>query len=109
MNTHEVQNQAAPWVGANHFECNPPLQAALRCHAPALDATRLRALGALAGSAEMQEQARLANIHKPQLHTHDVHGRRIDHPRAHRAYRAYRADRVCRCEFRNGGRDIDEV
>ena len=88
MNTHEVQNQASPWVGANLFECNPPLQAALRHHAPALDPTRLRALGSLACSAEMLEHARLANTHQPQLHTHDVHGRRIDQVEFHPSYHA---------------------
>jgi putative acyl-CoA dehydrogenase len=88
MNTHDVKNQASPWVGANLFEANPPLQAALRCHSPALDTTRLRTLGALAGSAEMQEHARLANTHPPQLHTHDVHGRRIDHVEFHPSYHA---------------------
>jgi putative acyl-CoA dehydrogenase len=88
MNTHDVVNQAAPWVGANLFVSNPPLQAALRCHAPALDTTRLQSLGALAGSAAMQEHARLANNHRPQLHTHDVQGRRIDQVEFHPGYHA---------------------
>ena len=76
MNTHEVVNQSAPWVGGNLFESNRALRDALACHAPGLDTARLSALGALAGSAEMQEHARLANAHKPQLDTHDVQGRR---------------------------------
>jgi putative acyl-CoA dehydrogenase len=86
MNTHEVFNQAAPWLDANLFDSNPALQAALRYHAPALDMTRLQALGALAGSAQMQEHARLANTHKPQLHSHDVQGRRIDQVEFHPSY-----------------------
>ncbi len=88
MNTHEVVNQAAPWVGGNLFESNRPLRDALACHAPGLDTARLSALGALAGSAEMQEHARLANAHKPQLHTHDVQGRRIDQIEFHPSYHA---------------------
>ncbi len=86
MNTHEVLNQAAPWVGANLFETNRPLRDALAHHAPTLDTARLRALGKLTGSAEMQEHARLANTHPPQLHTHDVHGRRIDQVEFHTSY-----------------------
>ncbi len=88
MNTHEVLNQAAPWAGADLFDANLPLREALRCHAPALDTTRLHTLGALAGSAEMQEHARLANTHTPQLHTHDVQGRRIDQVDFHPSYHA---------------------
>jgi putative acyl-CoA dehydrogenase len=88
MNTHEVLNQAAPWVGANLFQTNRPLRDALEHHAPALDTTRLHSLGALAGSADMQAHARLANTHPPQLHTHDVHGRRIDQVEFHPSYHA---------------------
>jgi putative acyl-CoA dehydrogenase len=88
MNTHEVQNQTSPWVGANLLDSNPALQAALQFHAPAQGTTRLHALGALAGSAEMQQHARLANTHAPQLHTHDVQGRRIDQVEFHPSYHA---------------------
>ena len=88
MPTHEVVNQAAPWVDVNLFESNRPLRDALNCHAPTLDTTRLAALGALTGSAEMQEHAREANTHKPQLHTHDVQGRRIDQVEFHPSYHA---------------------
>ena len=88
MNTHEVLNQAAPWVGVDLFESNRPLRDALNCHAPALDTASLAELGTLAGSAEMQEHARLANTHKPQLHTHDVQGRRIDQVEFHPSYHA---------------------
>lgn len=84
--THEVFNQSTPWVGANLFETNRPLRDALACHAPALDTTRLSALGASAGSADMQLHARLANVHKPQLRTHDLQGRRIDQVEFHPSY-----------------------
>ncbi len=88
MKTHDVLNQTTSWCGVNLFEANRPLRDALAHHAPTLDTTRLHALGALAGGAEMQEHARLANTHKPQLHTHDMHGRRIDEVEFHPSYHA---------------------
>jgi len=89
--THEVFNQSSPYVGANLFDANRPLRDALALHAPTLDTARLRALGALAGSAEMQQHARLANQHKPALRAHDVQGRRIDQTEFHPSYHALMA------------------
>lgn len=86
--THEVFNQSSPYVGANLFDANRPLADALAHHAPARDTARVRALGALAGSAEMQQHARLANLHKPVLHAHDMQGRRIDQVEFHPSYHA---------------------
>ena len=63
--THEVFNQSLPLAGINLFEANRPLQDALALHAPALDTTRLRALGAEAGSAPMQAHARLWQHARP--------------------------------------------
>jgi putative acyl-CoA dehydrogenase len=83
---HEVFNQSSPWVGSNLFEGNRALRDALAFHAPGHDAPRLAALGQEAGSAEMQLHARLANVHKPQLHTHDRLGRRIDQVEFHPSY-----------------------
>ncbi len=88
MSTHDVTNQSTPWADANLFEADRALQDALAHHAPSLDTTRLRTLGALAGSAQMQQHARLANLHKPVLHTHDVQGRRIDQVEFHPSYHA---------------------
>jgi putative acyl-CoA dehydrogenase len=88
MSTHEVFNQASPQVGFNLFECNRPLRDALAFHAPGLDSARLAALGAQMGSAEMHTHARLANTHTPQLHTHDLQGRRIDQVEFHPSYHA---------------------
>ena len=73
--THEVFNQPEPLVDINLFETNRPLRDALKFNAPELDTAPLRELGALAGSAAMQAHARLANIHPPQLHSHDRFGR----------------------------------
>jgi putative acyl-CoA dehydrogenase len=86
--THEVFNQPEPLVGINLFETNRPLQDALRLNAPDLDAAPLRRLGALAGSADMQVHARLANVHPPELRTHDRFGHRIDEVEFHPSYHA---------------------
>jgi putative acyl-CoA dehydrogenase len=86
--THEVLNQSTPWRDVDLFAANRPLRDALAHHAPALDTTRLRTLGALAGSAEMQTHARLANAQLPQLQTHDLQGRRIDQVEFHPSYHA---------------------
>jgi putative acyl-CoA dehydrogenase len=86
--THEVFNQSTPLSGVNLFRGNRALRDALRFHRPALDTTRLEALGALAGSAAMQDHARLANTHTPELHTHDRFGRRIDQVEFHPSYHA---------------------
>lgn len=86
--THEVFNQPQPLVGYNLFETNRALRDAVNFNAPALDTASLSALGALLGSAEMQAHARLANVHTPQLHSHDRFGRRIDEVEFHPSYHA---------------------
>ncbi|HET9821047.1 MAG TPA: acyl-CoA dehydrogenase family protein [Burkholderiaceae bacterium] len=86
--THEVFNQSTPWSGVNVFERHPALQAALRVHAPGLDTARLSALGAVVGSESMHTHARLANLHRPQLVSHDRQGRRIDQVEFHPSYHA---------------------
>lgn len=86
--THEVFNQPAPLVDVNLFDTNRPLQAALALHAPALDPSALRDLGALAGRADMQAHARLANVFTPQLKSHSRTGHRIDQVEFHPSYHA---------------------
>ncbi len=86
--THEVFNQPQPLVGYNLFASNRPLQDALKFNAPALDTAELSRLGATLGSAEMQTHARLANRHKPELHSHDRFGRRADQVEFHPSYHA---------------------
>jgi putative acyl-CoA dehydrogenase len=84
--THEVFNQSTPFDDVNLFTANKPLQDALAALHPAYDREHFHALGAEAGSSAMQEQARLANVHGPQLHSHDRYGRRIDQVEFHPAY-----------------------
>ena len=86
--THEVFNQPAPLAGYNLFETNRPLGDALRFNAPQLGIQSLHELGASLGTADMQQHARLANVHAPQLHTHDRCGRRIDEVEFHPSYHA---------------------
>ena len=92
--THEVFNQPEPLTGVNLFEVNAPLQDALGLNAPGLDVAELQALGALLGSATMQMHARLANVNKPLLRTHDGQGRRIDEIEFHPSYHALMAAAV---------------
>ncbi|MFC6279950.1 MULTISPECIES: isovaleryl-CoA dehydrogenase [Polaromonas] len=89
--THEVFNQPDPLVGYNLFETNQPLRDALRFNAPELDTAELSSLGATLGSAGMQNHARQANIHTPELHSHDRFGRRIDRVEFHPSYHALMA------------------
>jgi putative acyl-CoA dehydrogenase len=84
--THEVFNQPAPLVDYNLYETNRPLRDALKFNAPKLQVAQLQELGVTIGSAEMQTHARLANIHTPELHTHDRFGRRIDEVEFHPSY-----------------------
>ncbi len=86
--THTVDNQAAPYVGVNLYAAHRPLRDALAAFAPEVPTARLAALGAAAGSAEWQDHARLANAHRPVLHTHDRAGRRVDVVEFHASYHA---------------------
>ncbi|HZN46187.1 MAG TPA: acyl-CoA dehydrogenase family protein, partial [Ramlibacter sp.] len=92
--THEVFNQPEPLVGYNLFETNRALRDALKFNAPGLDTAPLQALGALAGTAQMQAHARLANVHTPELRTHDRFGHRLDEVEFHPSYHALMAAAV---------------
>jgi putative acyl-CoA dehydrogenase len=84
--THKVLNQARPATGFNAFTGDVVLRAAIEREAP-WAADRCEALGAVAGDEHVQELARLANRHLPELKTHDRFGNRIDwvdfHPSWH--------------------------
>ncbi len=92
--THEVFNQPEPLVNYNLFDGNLALQDALKFNAPGLAVDELSQLGALLGSAAMQGHARLANVHTPELHTHDRVGCRIDQVEFHPSYHALMAASV---------------
>jgi putative acyl-CoA dehydrogenase len=86
--THEVFNQPQPLVDYNLLEGNQGLRSALGFNAPRLDTQPLLTLGRVLGSAPMQQHARLANVHTPQLHSHDRFGRRVDEVEFHPSYHA---------------------
>ncbi|MCP5260597.1 MAG: isovaleryl-CoA dehydrogenase [Rhodoferax sp.] len=88
MDTHTVFNQADVLADYPLFDANHALQAALAFNAPGLDPSPLRELGVLLGRAEMQAHARLANVHTPELRSHDRSGRRIDQVEFHPSYHA---------------------
>lgn len=84
--THQVLNQALPASGFNAFTGDQVLRDAINREA-SWAASRCQALGAVAGDENVQELARLANRHIPELKTHDRFGNRIDwlefHPSWH--------------------------
>jgi putative acyl-CoA dehydrogenase len=86
--THEVLNQSSALVGHNVYAGDRALRDALAFHAPGADDSARVSLGALLGSEAMQTHARLANVHKPSLHTHDRFGHRSDRVEFHPSYHA---------------------
>ena len=89
--THAVFNQARQLDGYNLFTGNQALQSALKFNAPHLDTSHLRELGAELGTTAMQTHAQLANVHTPQLRTHDRYGNRVDQVEFHPSYHALMA------------------
>ncbi len=86
--THVVLNQVPPFENVNLFESNAALRDAVKLNDPTLAPVSLSMLGALAGSAAMQQHARLANLHTPTLHSHDRFGHRRDEVEFHPSYHA---------------------
>jgi putative acyl-CoA dehydrogenase len=81
-----VLNQVPPLVGFDVAD-DAALLAALDREGGGWAEAELHQLGRLAGSASSQEHARLANVNKPILRTHDARGHRVDevdfHPSWH--------------------------
>ncbi|MFT3721213.1 isovaleryl-CoA dehydrogenase [Pseudorhodoferax sp.] len=92
--THEVFNQSTPLVDYDLFGTHRAMRDALAFHAPGLQLAPLQALGRELGTAAMQTHARLANVHGPELMTHDRWGRRIDEVEFHPSYHALMAAAV---------------
>lgn len=84
--THEVENLPSPLVDYNTFETDTALLAFTKQFSPALDLTALRNFGATCGSASTIELGFDANANKPELHTHDRFGHRVDEVRFHPSY-----------------------
>lgn len=83
--THEVVNQAPPLTGFSTAD-EPALLEALRRDGAEWGVREVTELGALAGSAAVQDQARWAEEQPPRLHTHDRFGHRIDEVAFHPAW-----------------------
>jgi putative acyl-CoA dehydrogenase len=84
--THEVLNQSTSLSEYNVYSGDLALRDALKFHAPNVDEAARTALGAMLGEESMLTHARLANVHKPSLHTHDRFGHRIDTVEFHPSY-----------------------
>ncbi len=86
MATHEVVNQASPLVDYNLYESDNALREALHRESAAWAEPSVSDFGACLGRDETIEWGRLANVHTPQLRTHDAYGHRIDEVEFHPAW-----------------------
>jgi putative acyl-CoA dehydrogenase len=91
--THDVLNQVPPLTGHDVAEDPALLQAAQR-EGAGWASGDLHTLGALAGSAAVQQHARLANENPPVLRSHDARGNRIDEVEFHPSWHALMATAV---------------
>lgn len=85
-NTHEVFNQTPALVDYNAFDGDTALKEAVIREGAASAINELSAFGARTGSAEVIEWGFLANEFKPQFHSHDRFGNRIDFVKYHDSY-----------------------
>jgi putative acyl-CoA dehydrogenase len=84
--THEVHNQAGVLADYNAFTGDAALQEAIALFGGGWAEAQLTACGALTGSAQVQNLARLADRNKPELRSHDRFGNRIDEIEFHPAW-----------------------
>lgn len=86
FNTHAIANQSPPFTGINLYGSDLVLRETYARESGEAAATGLAEFGALAGSADIAEAARLANAYTPRLETHDAQGRRRDAVEFHPSY-----------------------
>jgi len=84
--THEVMNQASSLENCDLYSNDRPLRDAVHVFDADWAAERLKQTGVLVGSAKVQQLARQANRHLPELRTHDRFGHRVDVVEFHPAY-----------------------
>src|SRR5215470_16044724 len=94
FDTHDVFNQSPAFVDVNLFAGDRALRDAVAAYGAGREAEALSAFGACWGSAEMWEQARLANENPPKLRTFDSKGYRRDIVEFHPAYHHFMAQSV---------------
>jgi putative acyl-CoA dehydrogenase len=87
----EARNQSVPLEDYDAFSADRPLVEALRREGGGWAEERARALGAIAGSAEILQAGRDANRFKPELKLFDRYGHRIDEVEFHPAYHRFMA------------------
>ncbi|MFF4694748.1 acyl-CoA dehydrogenase family protein [Streptomyces chattanoogensis] len=83
--THEVLNQAPPLIEFSTAD-EPALLEALRREGAEWGEAEVSALGALAGTQAVQDQARWAEEQPPRLLTHNRYGHRVDEVEFHPAW-----------------------
>jgi putative acyl-CoA dehydrogenase len=83
LRTHRVENQPPPLAGFDPLACDPALTDAVAREGAEEALPYLAELGAVVASAQAREQATLANINPPVLHTHDRYGHRVDEVEFH--------------------------
>ena len=84
--THEVLNQSRPLVNYNSYSGDTALKEGVQRYAAAWATDRLAQHGERCGSAEVINWGFLANEFRPQFHSHDRQGFRVDEVRYHDAY-----------------------
>jgi putative acyl-CoA dehydrogenase len=82
----QAANQSVPLEDYDAFSADRPLVEALSREGADWAVDRARALGAIAGSAEILQAGRDANAHKPELRAFDRFGHRVDEVDYHPAY-----------------------
>jgi putative acyl-CoA dehydrogenase len=90
--SREVLNQSPSYGDVDLFQGDRALQEAVTANAAGGEAAALQTFGRRWGSAEMFEQARLANEYPPKLRTFDDKGFRSDTVEFHPAYHAFMAE-----------------
>jgi len=86
FSTHEVLNQPGALENYDAYSGDKSLRDAVRVFGGDWAADHLKRTGTLVGSAKVQQLARQANKHLPELRTHDRFGNRVDVVEFHPAY-----------------------
>ena len=84
--THEVHNQAGALANYNAYVADTALTEAMRVFGGDWAEEKLKRTGEIVGSEKVQQLARAANRHLPELRTHDRFGNRVDIIEFHPAY-----------------------
>jgi putative acyl-CoA dehydrogenase len=92
--THEVFNQPPPFADVDLYALDVPLQEAVAAFGDSGEDATLSTFGKHWGSAEMLDQARLANSYPPVLRSFDANGHRRDEVEFHPAYHRFMAESV---------------